>query len=201
MALRGPWHLLPGTSRGHSFDDDDGRSRAPLGCWFWANCSPAWICWRSSRRTAIADWTAMDWSQEARLGVWAGTWGLLRTEAGLGVRGRTGELSAAPTFLLSPVKMSSHRGGGNRAGPLPRAPSSHSGETPLAVCMRHRPEEARRCQVSDSSCAWATWWKLDTSGDWVSAGRPCSLNWESLDGRTLPTRSQKRGSQGQRFCC
>lgn len=68
----------------------------------WASSRPAWICWRRSRRMAMAVWMVAGWSKEARLGVFPDTCWSLWAEVAPGHWAQTGEHSAAVTFSLSP---------------------------------------------------------------------------------------------------
>lgn len=155
---------------------------------------------------AIAFWRVTGGSQEARLGMLTDACGSLQTEAGLGVRGRTGKHSAALPFLLPPAKTGSHRG--SRRG----ASSSTQRHTPpgpqgaplwtSAPSYLQKPQEGGPVGVT-RSCAWAPgtepsaldrvktgckWGVMDVCGRSPRSSRPVSLSWESLDG----------GSRGQK---
>ena len=78
----------------------------------------------------MAFWMVTGCSQEDRLGVLADTCRPPRTEAGLGIRGRAGELLAAPTFLLSPANTGGHgcqglQGPGGSRASSPPSPQKH----------------------------------------------------------------------------
>lgn len=153
---------------------------------------------------AIADWMVTCWSQEAEWGVLAGMCRSPRTEAGLGVRARTGVLSGAPASSSQAVAAAAGPAGSHRGsrtcpqGPLLRsrgAPppwSLHSSSTPAAV-------RGPVPHLGDSGLPGHPEKTGHKSGHGFYWRRLChSLSWQSRAGRAPPPGSQKCAFRGQK---